>query len=87
MARHNRTKYVDYTLIRVTAVLHLIFGSIILILSGIVLFALPAYAFYLTFLIGFYFFLPGVIISFQLVHRKTARSWSRLMVPVWRWLG
>ncbi|HEX5796891.1 MAG TPA: hypothetical protein VFX86_00715 [Candidatus Saccharimonadales bacterium] len=86
MDRERRPKYIDHTLLRLVAFMHLVVGSIILIISGVVLFALPAFAFYLTFLAGFYFFLPGVIITFGLVGRRSARTWSRMMIPVWKWL-
>ncbi len=82
--RHRRPRYIDYTLLRITAFIHLILGSVILILSGIVLFTLPAYAFYMTFLVGFYLFLPGVVISFGIIPRATARKWAHYMLPIWK---
>lgn len=83
----NRPKYIDFTLIKITALIHCVIGSIVLMLSGFVLFVLPAFVFYLTFLLGFYFFLPGVAITFGLIGRKTARKWAHFMVPFWRWLA
>lgn len=87
MERNGRPKYIDYTLLKITALIHCIIGSIVLILSGVILFTLPPFVFYFTFLFGFYLFVPGVVITFGLVHRRTARSWARYMIPVWKWLA
>lgn len=81
-----RPKYVDFTLIRITAFIHFILGSVVLVLSGVVLFALPAFVFYLTFLFGFYLFLPGVAITFGIINKSTARKWARYMIPIGKWL-
>ncbi|HET7673120.1 MAG TPA: hypothetical protein VFK11_01225 [Candidatus Saccharimonadales bacterium] len=81
-----RQEYIEFTLIRLSALIHCVLGSIVLILSGVVLFALPAIVFYATFILGFYLFLPGIVITFGLVNRRTARSWARYMIPLWKWL-
>lgn len=84
MRRNIRPRYIDYRLIKLTAVIHLILGSLILILSGIVLFALPAVVFYMTFLFGLYMFVPGVVITFSLVNKTAAKQWSHYMIPFWK---
>ena len=83
----SRPKYIDFTLIKITALVHCILGSIVLVLSGVVLFALPAFVFYTTFLFGFYLFLPGVAITFGIINKSTARTWARYMIPMWKWLS
>lgn len=81
-----RQTYINHSLVRFSAFIHLISGSIILIISGFVLFALPAIVFYLTFLIGFYLFLPGVVVSFGLVNKQSVQNWAKWMIPVWKLL-
>ena len=87
MSNKSRESYINSSVLKIAALIHLIAGSAILVLSGIVLFSLPAIVFYMTFLFGFYLFLPGVLITFGLVGRSGARSWAKIMVPIWRWIA
>lgn len=82
-----RPNYINNTTLKVAAFIHLLVGSIILIISGVVLFTLPSFAFYLVFLFGLYLFVPGVIITFGLVPRRAAQSWGRFLIPIWRWFN
>lgn len=84
MRKNIRPRYIDYRLVKLTAAIHLLLGSLILILSGVVLFALPAVIFYLTFLFGLYLFVPGVVITFGLVSKAAAKQWSHYMIPFWK---
>ena len=84
MKNNDRPTYVNFTLVRLTAVIHAVLGSIILVLSGVILFALPAYVFWACFLFGFYLFVPGVVISFGLVNKTTAKAWSKWLIPLWK---
>jgi hypothetical protein len=82
-----RQSYINPKIVKFTALLHLLIGSGLLILSGLVLFSLPSFVFWLCFLLGLYVFVPGVIISFALVPRRTAQKWAKWMIPLWKWLG
>lgn len=79
-----RKEYINPAILKLTALIHLVIGSIVLVISGFILFALPAYVFYFTFLVGFYLFLPGVVISFSLVNKHTSQKWARYMIPLWK---
>lgn len=82
MARKVR-KFIDPAFIRRVAKIQSIAGGLTLILSGIVLFALPAKVFYLLFLIGAFMFIPAILITFKIVTERTARSWVNYLVVYW----
>lgn len=84
MKNTDRPTYVNFTLIKITAALHALLGSILLVLSGPALFALPGIVFWLCFLGGLYLFVPGILISFGLVKRSAAKSLSRFLIPFWK---
>lgn len=76
-------KYIDPVLIKKAAKIHSALGAIILILSGAVLYSLPAKAFYLAFITGSYFFFSGILIVFSIVNERTARKLAKYLVAYW----
>lgn len=84
--RRQRISDVDYLLLRFTAIVHMFTGGIFIIASGLVLFALPAWAFWATFWVGMFLFVPGSIITFRIVEKEKAHSWARFMIPLWKLL-
>lgn len=82
-----RTSYINHSLVRITALVQLIIGSVLLVISGLILFVLPSFVFWGCFLLGFYLFLPGVVITFGLINRHQAQHWAKVMLPLWRWMG
>jgi uncharacterized membrane protein HdeD (DUF308 family) len=84
MESPKREPYINYSLLRVTGLIQALLGSAMLVLSGVILFALPSFLFWLCFFAGLYLFVPGVIITFSLVSKRAAQSWARFMLPLWR---
>lgn len=81
---NKRPDHVSHSVIRITALIQAIVGSALLVLSGVILFALPSFVFWSSFLAGFYLFVPGVVITFSLVNKRAAQGWARFMIPLWR---
>ncbi len=81
--KRKTVKYVDPTLVRKAARVQTLIGAFILIISGAVLYSLPAKVFYLTFIVGGYFFFSGIIIVFSIVNERTARKIARYMAAYW----
>lgn len=84
MERRKRPE-ISYSVIKITAIVQSLVGSGLLILSGVILFSLPSIIFWLCLLLGLYFFIPGVVITFSLVSRRASQSWAKMMIPAWRW--
>lgn len=76
-------KYIDPARVKSAARIQTIIGAFILIFSGVVLYSLPAGAFYLLFIIGSYFFFSGILITFSIVSERTARKLARFLIIYW----
>lgn len=82
--RRKRISDVDYLLIRFTAATQMFVGGTFIIASGVILFALPSWAFWLLFWLGFYLFLPGAVITFKIASKEQTYKWARFMIPIWK---
>jgi uncharacterized membrane protein HdeD (DUF308 family) len=76
-------KYIDPKIIRRAAHINTISGALVIVLSGVFLFTLPANTFYIAFLLGFYLFFPGILISASIVSERTARNWVKFLPAYW----
>lgn len=81
--RRKTVKYIDPGSIKKAARLQTLTGAFILVFSGVVLYSLPAKAFYLVFIVGSYFFFSGIVIVFSIVSDRTARKMARYMAAYW----
>jgi uncharacterized membrane protein HdeD (DUF308 family) len=81
--KRKTVKYIDPTHVKKAARLHAIIGAFILVFSGVILYSLPAKAFYLTFVAGAYFFFSGIFIVFSIVSERTARNWAKFLLAYW----
>jgi hypothetical protein len=84
--RRRRISDVDYLLVRFTAIVHMFAGGIIIMSSGLVLFAMPAWVFWGVFWLGMFLFVPGSVITFNIVKKDKAERWSRFLIPLWKLL-
>jgi hypothetical protein len=86
MRQRRRISDLDHLLVRFTAVVHMFVGGVLIVASGLVLFALPPWAFWAVFWLGMYLFLPGAIITFRIVNKDKSHKWARYMIPLWKLL-
>lgn len=84
--RRRRISDVDYLLVRFTAIVHMFAGGIIIMSSGLVLFAMPAWVFWSVFWLGMFLFIPGSVITFNIVKKDKIEKWSRYLIPLWKLL-
>ena len=84
--RRRRISDVDYLLVRFTAIVHMFAGGIIIMSSGLVLFAMPAWVFWSVFWLGMFLFVPGSVITFNIVKKDNIEKWSRYLIPLWKLL-
>lgn len=81
--KRKTVRYIDPIRIKKAARVQTVIGAFILILSGAVLYSLAAGVFYITFIVGSYFFFSGILIAFSIVNERSARKLAKYLVFFW----
>ncbi|HEX5797761.1 MAG TPA: hypothetical protein VFX79_00245 [Candidatus Saccharimonadales bacterium] len=81
--KRKTVKYIDPVRIKKAARVQAILGAFILIFSGVILYSLPAKAFYVVFILGSYFFFSGILIAFSIVSERSSRKLAKYLIAFW----